>query len=95
MVLKFSCDYCGLCCQNIGKIVQLKDFDRGNGVCKFLKENKCSIYKTRPEICRVEAMYKYFSPMSRKSFYELNAQACKTLKQKHNSNSKEKQCHYH
>ena len=40
----FECNQCGLCCRNIDKIPQLKDFHNGNGICKYLHDNKCSIY---------------------------------------------------
>ena len=32
----------------------LPEFDRGDGVCMYLKDNKCVIYNTRPAICRSE-----------------------------------------
>ena len=32
----FPCTSCGLCCQNISTVVELKEFDLGNGVCKHL-----------------------------------------------------------
>ena len=48
----FSCDKCGLCCRNIDKIPELKAFHNGDGICKFLINNKCSIYSLRPKICR-------------------------------------------
>ena len=35
-----------------GKII--KEWDRGDGGCKMLKDNLCSIYNERPDICRVK-----------------------------------------
>lgn len=29
-----------------------------NGVCEMLKDNKCSIYETRPTVCNTEEMFK-------------------------------------
>ncbi len=36
----FPCTGCGLCCQNIATVKELKEFDLGNGVCKFF-DIKC------------------------------------------------------
>ena len=76
--VSFKCCACGECCRHIGHIVQLHDFDNGNGVCIHLNGNLCDIYENRPEICRVDAMYeKYFSSIySREEFYEINKKAC-------------------
>jgi Fe-S-cluster containining protein len=51
-----------------------KDLDRGDGVCKFLNENLCSIYEQRPLLCRVDESWEkiFSSKMSREDFYELN-----------------------
>jgi Fe-S-cluster containining protein len=82
----FKCDKCGECCRNIGNSKELKKFDRGDGVCKYLDEktNLCKIYNNRPEICRVDLMYeKYYKKFySKEEFYELNYKACEILKQK-------------
>jgi len=63
----FPCTNCGLCCQNIFSIEELKDYDLGNGVCKNFdfKKNNCKIYDNRPNICRIDKMFnikysKYF-----------------------------------
>lgn len=80
----FPCDSCGLCCQNIGHIKELKVFDRGDGVCiHFDSASKlCKIYKDRPLICRVEQMYQsvYSEFMTKERFYKLNQDVCKYLK---------------
>lgn len=57
------------------------EFDRGDGVCKYLRDSKCEIYDNRPEICNVEQMYeKYFAKIySRNEFYKLNEEACDIL----------------
>lgn len=84
----FLCDGCGLCCQHIGEIKELKEFHNGDGVCIHLnKENhQCTIYETRPDVCRVEKMYdliyhKEFQ--SKQQFYNANMNICKTLKEKY------------
>ena len=33
-------------------------FKDKNGVCEMLKDNKCSIYETRPIVCNTEEMFK-------------------------------------
>lgn len=50
--MAWECNKCGACCKLAGFIV--KNLNRGDGVCKMLlDDNTCSIYETRPEICRV------------------------------------------
>ena len=82
--MPFNCNKCGECCRHINNIPQLISFDIGNGVCRYLKDNICSIYDIRPEICQVDEMYnKYFSEqLSKEEFYVMNEKACKNL-QKH------------
>lgn len=52
-----ACDRCGDCCKRLylydrimislhTKTLMLKK------ICKFLKDNECSIYKNRPKICK-------------------------------------------
>lgn len=80
--MSFPCTVCGACCRHISNIVQLKDFDLGNGICKELdlKSNKCKIYENRPLICRIDKMYDAFSKVwSKKEFYSYNARACNEL----------------
>jgi uncharacterized protein len=83
--MKFSCSQCGACCRNVTGLDLPQD---KHGVCLNLdkKTNKCSIYDSRPEICRVNVMYKkYFKhKMSKKDFYILNTKACHNLIDKEN-----------
>lgn len=80
----FPCDSCGLCCQNISHIQELRVFDRGDGVCIHFNftSKLCTIYKDRPLICRVEQMYQavYSKFMKKKEFYKLNQSVCEYLK---------------
>ncbi|GAA9615722.1 YkgJ family cysteine cluster protein [Helicobacter pylori] len=74
----------GLCCKNITGIVELVEFDVGNGVCKFLDSgtNLCKIYESRPLICRVdEAHKKLYSHIPLKEFYAKNAEICNALQE--------------
>ena len=86
--MSFPCTCCGVCCKNIAGIEELKDFDLGNGVCKFLNEKtkQCDIYEQRPKICKIDEMFdfhysKYFS---KEQFYLINIKSCNLLQEKEN-----------
>lgn len=77
----FECQKCGQCCKNIGKTGLLKDFENEKGECIHLtKDNLCSIYDQRPDICNVEKMYKLYF-MSLEEYIEYNKAICKVLNQ--------------
>ena len=80
----FNCDKCGICCKNLGQVELLKAYDRGDGVCKYLENDLCSIYLERPMICRVEECYEIFfkESMSKEEYYQLNYDSCQLLKEK-------------
>ena len=77
----FPCSRCGECCRHIDRVPQLKMYDNGEGCCVFLNGNECTIYETRPEVCRVDTMYeKYYAHQySREEFWALNEQVCHIL----------------
>lgn len=79
---EFKCDRCGACCRTVGLIEEAKFLDRGDGVCKYLTDNNlCSIYDFRPEICRVDKMYKrYKDKMTWDEYLELSYEACEELR---------------
>jgi len=81
---KFQCNMCGECCRNVGKCEVYTELDRGDGVCKYLVGNLCSIYDERPLQCRVDECYeKFFSnKYSREEYYGLNYEACNNLKKR-------------
>ena len=74
---------CGECCRHVGESELYKILDRGDGVCKYLVGNACSIYKERPPLCRVDDSYElFFSEIySREDYYRLNRKACKKLQE--------------
>lgn len=78
----FICDKCGLCCRNIGGSKIYADLDRGDGVCKYLIGNLCSIYDNRPLLCRIDESYEVLwkDVMELDDYYQLNYEACKHLK---------------
>lgn len=73
-----------MCCRNLSNNELYSDLDRGDGVCKFLKGNLCSIYESRPIKCNTEKFYeKYLERVISKVDYEtLNKNSCKKLKHK-------------
>jgi len=80
--LNFPCDKCGLCCKNIRFSSLSSELDRGDGVCKHLKDNLCEIYSQRPIFCNVDAYYEKFlaGKISREEFYNMNREVCERLK---------------
>lgn len=79
--MDFQCDKCGICCRLLKYVPQLAAFDRGDGVCIHLKDNLCSIYESRPDICNVEKMYALFKEtMTEEEYYRLMMESCITLK---------------
>lgn len=86
----FPCTSCGICCRNIDKVDELKEFNN-NGVCINLQaDNTCKIYHTRPLVCRVDELYEqYFSnQMSKIDFYNKNIRICNSLQKKSNIDKK-------
>ncbi len=79
----FKCDKCGLCCKNLDKSPLYAELHNGDGICKYLESDICSIYLTRPIICRVDESYEVFfkNSMSRDKYEELNYEVCNLLKQ--------------
>lgn len=77
----FPCNSCGLCCKNIGHIKELKGFDSGDGTCMYLENNMCTIYATRPLICRIDEMYEqvFQKQLSKEEYYDINIKACQQL----------------
>ena len=80
----FKCDCCGECCRNLDKSDIYSELDRGDGTCRYLDGNKCSIYTERPLPCRIDECYEmYFKEQySLEEYYELNYKACKELQNK-------------
>lgn len=83
----FPCSGCGLCCQNLIDIPEMKDYNLGNGVCKYFDKltNSCTIYETRPDICRVDKMFelKYYKHFTKEEFYIANANVCNELQEQY------------
>lgn len=73
---------CGECCRNLDKSPLYADLDMGNGVCRYLNGNKCSIYDNRPLLCRIDESYEAFFKdiITIDEYYRLNYEACNILK---------------
>jgi len=56
--MKFLCSKCGACCRRAGFMNGAKYGlpIQKDGSCGNLVNNECSIYKNRPDVCRVEKM---------------------------------------
>lgn len=80
----FKCDKCGECCRNLNKVNIYKDLHNGDGICRYLEGNECSIYENRPLLCRVDESYEklFKNIMSYKEYLQLNYQSCEILKNK-------------
>lgn len=89
MMNKFPCTKCGACCRSIEHIDFLKDYNQ-NGVCIHLQNNECSIYETRPLLCRIDEAYEQFfsKQMTKKEYYILNALFCNELQERKNIDEK-------
>lgn len=82
--MSFPCTRCGLCCQNIDKVEQLRQYDRGDGTCIHYQPTVgCGIYEQRPIACRIDEGYQVFASdrMSLSDFYRVNAQICNQLQE--------------
>ena len=82
--MMFNCDMCGECCRNLQYSDIYKDLDSGNGVCRYLDGNLCSIYNERPLKCRDDDCYdKFFADkMTREEYYQENYKMCEELKKR-------------
>lgn len=78
----FKCDKCGSCCRLLRRSDLYKDLDRGDGICKYLYNNLCTIYEKRPLKCRVDDSYHqiFKSQMSLEEYYKMNYEACFLIK---------------
>lgn len=69
---KFPCIKCSLCCKRVNIVEELSCLDIGDGTCKYLKDNLCTIYENRPIVCNSEKVYsKYFSHLTKKEYYSM------------------------
>ena len=69
--MMFNCDKCGECCRNLDKSPIYSELDRGDGICRYLIGNLCSIYEKRPMLCRIDESYDllFKDKITRSEFY--------------------------
>lgn len=79
----FPCTKCGACCKNVHLSQETRFLDRGNGMCRYFAEERreCSIYDTRPDICRVDVQYqqRFCHTYDWDTFVALNLKVCELL----------------
>ena len=86
--MNFPCTGCGCCCRVISwadDVVVRDDPDHPlyfpythkNGVCEKLIDNKCSVYETRPMMCRIEESRP--EKEDKINYYNRNIRACNML----------------
>lgn len=76
----FECNSCGACCKLLVEEFA-PELDRGDGICRHLKANRCSTYEERPNKCRQGHLYESVSQfMSRDEYDELGMKRCVELK---------------
>jgi hypothetical protein len=88
--MSFPCTGCGCCCKVIDwadKIIVKDDpthpyyfpYTHKEGVCEKLGEdNRCTIYETRPLICKIEDSCDYFGH-DKTEYYNVNIEGCHHL----------------
>lgn len=79
--MMFPCAQCGECCRHLNLSPLYRELDRGDGVCRYLDGNLCSIYEARPLLCRVDECFDLFyqNMISKEEFYRLNHEICKKI----------------
>lgn len=78
----FICDKCGECCRNLHKSPLYNELHNGDGICKYLQDDLCSIYENRPLLCRIDECYEviFKEKLSYNEYVELNYKYCNELK---------------
>ena len=87
--MNFPCNACGACCRKVGPALQgLRSAGvevnfphdiNPDGSCSMLIGNACSIYETRPLVCRVDDMLRLFG-MTQQHGYAITIKSCNDLK---------------
>jgi Fe-S-cluster containining protein len=70
-------------------VPEAADLDMGNGICRYLDGDLCSIYETRPLTCNVEAMYVacFEKAMTWNEFISMNIRSCIKIAELHENNN--------
>ena len=79
--MNFLCTGCGACCRLAGRMngakygLPIKE----DGSCAHLIGSKCSIYETRPDVCRVDKMMFNDNNLSKKDYYKKTSSICHSM----------------
>lgn len=81
--IPYQCKQCGACCCRVQIIPEMKQYDRGDGTCRYLRpDHRCAIYAHRPPICNGKYVYEhYFSHMTVAAFHQMIAEFCKKIRE--------------
>lgn len=76
--MTFPCSQCGACCRRLRLSALYAGLDRGDGVCRYLHDNLCSIYEERPLLCRIEEGYEAFyrDIMDHDTYWQITLSYC-------------------
>lgn len=79
----FQCNQCGECCRHLDQSEIYQDLDRGDGICRFLEGDSCSIYQNRPLMCQVDRAYEeiFKDVYTKEEYYRMNYEACRKLQE--------------
>lgn len=74
----FPCTKCTACCRRVGLAFPDWGYLRADGrTCSFLsKDGLCSIYDTRPAICRIDDMIENLGLKPKEKYYQITADIC-------------------
>ncbi len=78
--MPFKCTQCGACCKILPRLVAPWLVDE-SGVCRHLKDNKCTIYDNRPDICNRDKMRPLYNNLTDSEYDELSEKCCKELEE--------------
>ncbi|MEQ1667282.1 MAG: YkgJ family cysteine cluster protein [Sulfuriferula sp.] len=84
--MSFPCTKCGLCCRHVDRSELTQALDDGDGVCMHLdrKADICTIYDSRPDLCRIDSAFQFFEQeMTLTEYYLANARVCNALQIEH------------
>ena len=81
----FPCYQCGACCKHVYLVAETQFLDRGDGICRHynVSTKSCTIYATRPDVCRVDTQYalRYSEKYTWNEFITINIQVCHDLEE--------------
>ena len=79
--MKFLCSQCGACCRKAGAWNGAKHGlpIKEDGSCGHLKNNLCSIYENRPDICNAEKMPNRKLYQTKKQYFIESTKICHQL----------------